>query len=415
MIETINDILVESNFHMPHNSPHLETIENSIAQIQNGDGSKNEALTRRIQLALNKEFNCNCQGVYILDNNMDKYFFGACIIPTEDECYKIIDNMVRADENIKFERCSSFVINIDSKLLYDVCATPREVTAVLLHEIGHKAFSAIKKVELKQKLIYSSMEQGVEPSQIREKYIACKGVLMTPVINMFTSSFTSIGLIKEIGADSFAIRYGYGRDLADLLAKLKEIDSRRSLFVKGRKSDDDALMKWSIDNMINFSMRRKSILRTLERQNDDSNFIGVNNLIKSQINKLKNTRVSFKGLQIANKLKSESFKSFVDMKTKGMSQLELDELAVEIDRIEYHEDKAYLINRIHKDISDCDKQIAKLQNTIKKTGGYNNNIKLEELKKFRNELVELTNKVKSTKIVEKDFDLRVEYPEGYKG
>lgn len=414
MSENVELIMVESSLHMPHNSSHMETLENAITKIQSG--SSTDEMCRKIQLAINKEFNANCQGVYVIDNNTNNYFFGACIIPTEEECYKIIDNLTRGDENVKFERCSSFIINLDSKLLYDVAATPKEIVAVLLHEIGHKTFSSLQKVKLKEKLIEVSMEEGIEPSKMKQTYIGCKYILMTPVINCFTSCFSSIGLLNEIGSDSFAVRYGYGRELASLIKKLMELDTRKNLFRKDRKVDEDTLLvKWSVTSMINFAIRRKAILRDLQSQTKGEMLMGIPKLIDAQIKSLSNTRVNTRGLSVSRKFNNESVKSFIEMKTKGLSQLELDEIIVEIDRIEYHEDKLYLVNRIHKDIMDCNKEIDSLSVKMKKTGNFKLQMRIDELNEFKKQLVELTDKVKNTKIIEKDFEIRVHYPEGYKG
>jgi hypothetical protein len=255
------------------------------------------------------------------------------------------------------------------------------------------------------------------PEEMKKKYIACKSVLLIPIINAFSSTFSSIKTIKEIQADNLAVRYGYGVDLAELIKKLMEADEYKGIFRKDITVDKEnkLIVDWSVRNMIQFKVRRNQIVRELELQNRNEKSPVLKDLINKQINTLKNLKINTKGISVHNKLQQESFKSFIEMKKRGYSQLELDELEVEIGRIEYHEDKLYLINRIYKDLADCEREIEDLEKRYSKSPSQILQIKIDELKMFKNKLLALPMKVKSVKIIEKDFEIKAVYPKGYEG
>ena len=420
VVESVCDIILEKSInYMPSDSPHFETMEHAIDEIQ--DGKNINQNLKKIKIALAKEFKVNCEEIYIVNNNLDNYFFGASIIPTEEECYKIADNIIRGDENIKFDKCSSFIIHLDSKLLYDVDATPKEIVAAILHEIGHKAFSSLSRVELKDKLIKASFEADIMPEQMKNKYIMYKTMLIVPILNTFTSSLSSISLIKEIKSDNFAVRCGYGSPLASLLNKLLEIDtsSNRRLFRRDVTNDkeQEMIVKWSVRNIINLKVRRNQIIKELESHNKDEHFQGIKNIMTKQISKIKNMKINSSSSMLLSGSKNinESLKSFIEVKTKGYSQLELDELEIEIGRIEYHEDKLYLVNRIHKDIADAERVKASLQEKFNKSGSTHTKMRIEEINSFINKLKAMPSQIKKVKIIEKDFDIYVKYPAGYEG
>ena len=54
--------------------------------------------------------------------------------------------------NVLCVQCSEFVIEFDSKLVFDLGASPKEITAALLHEIGHKVFYTQTQIRAKATL-----------------------------------------------------------------------------------------------------------------------------------------------------------------------------------------------------------------------------------------------------------------------
>ena len=100
-----------------------------------------------IESAIKREFGIQIK-LSILDNK--KQFFGMCVYPSMNEIELLTQAMMdNGDGNIKFSELekmhmhvmmnSTMIVEVDSLLLYDhnLNATAGEVTAILLHEVGH--------------------------------------------------------------------------------------------------------------------------------------------------------------------------------------------------------------------------------------------------------------------------------------
>jgi hypothetical protein len=99
---------------------------------------------------------------------------------------------------------------------------------------------------------------------------------------------------------------------------------------------------------------------------------------------------------------SESVKSFKEIKKKGYSDLEYSELLIEIQLLQYNEDKMYLITRIHKNINTALKVKAKTHSETEKT----------QIDAFITQMRELLDLVqnKKCKTTAEDFTIMVNYP-----
>lgn len=415
------------------NSPHFDTMETAIAQIQEKHDVEVNLL--KIQKAINAEFKTNCSKVFITENRLKGEFFGAHIIPTENECYKMIDNVIKIKENVKFEKCSEFVIELDSKLVYDLKATPQEIVAVLLHEIGHKVFYTKHRTRMKAKFLEVIASNGVlvGGAVALGGLVTYKFLLITLILNYFNSCFCNILSLKdEIDSDSFAVQFGYGVHLHSVITKI--IDNSRAFgsmrIGRNKEKEDKAIAEWCFKSMLDFTLRKKHIRKDLEMMLRSETNPEVVKLIKSQINSLDTVSKRTKGLNsvkmnlfsngagvVSNK--SESFSSFAEMNAKGISYLELDEISVEIDRIRDHEDKLYVMSRIHKNLADNGKFIQRKEKDLAKKklsdSQIRDNVEMKELMAYRSQLLDLLQRCRSIKPREKHHHFIVGYPVGYEG
>lgn len=433
ILESCNSFLLSEAGSDFSDSPHFETIENAISQIQENHNVDINLL--KIQKAINAEFKTNCSKVFITENNLKGEFFGAHIIPTEKECYKIADNIARVKENVKFEKCSEFVIELDSKLVYDIGATPEEILAVLLHEIGHKVFYSKHRVHMKAKFLEVVLSNGaaVGTAMALGSLVTFKFLLVTLVLNAFNSSFCNLLSLKdEIDSDSFAVCYGYGVHLHSVMTKIIDHSKMFTRFGVGRnkQKEDKAIAEWCFKSIMDFNLRKKYIRKDLEMMLRSEKNPEMVKIIKSQINSLDTMSKRGKGLGsvkmnlfsngagvVSNK--SESFSSFAEMNAKGISYLELDEIAIEIDRIRDHEDKLYVTSRIHKNLADNGKHIQRKEKELIKNklsdSQIKDNVEMKELLAYRSQLLDLLQRCRSARIREKHHGFIVGYPVGYEG
>jgi hypothetical protein len=406
-------------------SKYLAQIEDAVEQIQmKKDIPQNLELIRRM---INLEFKATCEQVYLTTNNTQSYFFGIHVFPSKKELYNIADKVIRVDEKIHFENCKEFILELDSKLVYNVGATPKEITAAILHEIGHKVYSKQAQIRAKVMFMNSALKYGGVVAGVVKIASPVKWLLFSAILVTFSNSLNSWLRIKdELDADSFAVKYGYAVDLNSLIIKLTKdsaltlgfgmIGRSASRQAIGSDESEKAIMRWSFQNIMDFSLRRGEIVRQLEIQLREEPSEYGREVIQEQLNQIKkdnkqgiNVRMS-----IASSLKKEdvkleeSVKSFIEVQTKGMSYLELDEISVEIDRIETHEDKVYIITRIYRNLSIAQKAIEKLSKDNTGSG----KVRQEQFKDYVKQLKELLDRTKSVKVKDTQYGVFVKYPKG---
>ena len=404
------------------NSPYLTTIENAIRDIQNKKNiSSNLELIKKM---VNKEFNTNCVRLILTNNNTTNYFFGMHVFPTQQKLIEISDKIIRTDEKVKFESCKEFIIEFDSKLIYEIGATPKEITAALIHEIGHKAFST--KEQVRSYLIFTSEagRLGYTGYMLFSRVSPLKFLLISAIMFTFSGFLKNLVELKgEMDADSLAVKYGYGKDLYSLFNKLTSDDLGRMVLIsnnRGKKSDEERLLfNWSIKNILDFQLRKNKIKRDIEEQMKNENSEAVKEVLKAQLDFINRSKASFNiSTTKSEDVLNESILSFIDKKRKGYSGLELDELEVEIQRIEDYEDKIYLINRIHKDLNIADGAIKKIKEKNDKlniSSNKDDEIVFGEIEEYKRKLNEMLSRIKSTKIEKREFGITMAYPLGYKG
>ena len=95
---------------------------------------------------LNKSFQGTCEDIYIGNKTNDKKIYGMCVYPTVESLRELSLKIIKPDKEQSKEITKfvigdniRYIIEIDPNLLYSkfINFTPAELTAVLLHELGH--------------------------------------------------------------------------------------------------------------------------------------------------------------------------------------------------------------------------------------------------------------------------------------
>ena len=107
----------------------FDDLEMACAEIIDSDGKR--GLTN-LKKELNRFFkDSNCKE--ILFTKSDTLFFGMCVYPQVTK--ELVVEILQDDKNVRFKEYS---IEIDSKILNPMLGiTPRELLAMVLHEVGH--------------------------------------------------------------------------------------------------------------------------------------------------------------------------------------------------------------------------------------------------------------------------------------
>jgi len=341
------------------NSSNLLKIEEIVGNMQKNEINRATMFLENVRRQLNREFNADCVEIRIC-NNTGKGFFGAAIYPTIDEVDKMAQGVITAvseDGKVTFKNCTKFIIELDSKLVYDMGATPREIVAVILHELGHVVYNKQALISTCTRIATTLIGEVASIGALALKVLSpLKFLLYQAIIIGFSSVFEfRNGLKDEEMADSLAVRYGYGADLFSVLQKMTDLGmSKKS--VNDKKKEQDLVCKWSVGNLINFKMRKAKIereLKNLLKSKDISDY--ERQILQNQLNQIAKYKggserlmESYTGGFNKEAVLLESLNTFLKDVSSNRVQKELDLLSIEIDRIEDSEDKMYCTLRIHK-------------------------------------------------------------------
>lgn len=186
----------------------MKTINYDFSKLQscmfsiksNGSNSTNlNELKRQLNLFFK---DAQCKDV-IYTNNTDKLFFGMCVMPVLSST-DAVDVML----NNKSIRITEYYLEMDSKL-FDVGLSAQELTAILLHEVGHMVNDTTPVNKTRAALdIYLEKNNKtlVIKDSIHEKE------LFKYAIKDTMRKLSSIFYCKdeEIIADEFVVMCGYG-------------------------------------------------------------------------------------------------------------------------------------------------------------------------------------------------------------
>ena len=407
----------------------LLIIEECFRNIQHEKSV--EKNLRMIESAIKREFDVNIK-ISIINNK--RQFFGMCVYPSPEEINKLTTllletNVKMADvERVHIECVTKgeHIVEIDSILLYDhnLNASAGEVTAILLHEIGHI---------LTSNNIVCRFERAKEYITIKFDNKTRK---LVPIIPMITTLFNivtlqifsnhfNIGLTKEKHADELALKMGYGQELADILGKLIANGQgervRRS--VRDEDKDIEITIDWLIVNIKELEYRKDRLKRSLKtiKMTTPSPYLAkrLGELTDKVFKKDKETMVEkaevINEAFIISKLKDDKIKAPVGAvdrsgRVKKLLPRDLAIYRAELERVNTVDDKIFLLERLYDllDIAEYAKQMVQID--PRKVGQTEQTIDL-----YIKSLHELISETSARNISRTKYGLFIKYPADYEG
>lgn len=220
-------------------------------------GIKNSPTTSRLNAlrsVLNTTFkDIKCKEV-LYTKNTDKVFFGMCVMPVfkaDDVTKVLVDNDI---SNVNKE----YFLEFDSKL-FELGLTTQELTAVLLHEIGHIMINMEKCLDELVNAICMYMSVNKDTINLNKSH-KCKEVLAFGIKNSLRN-IGSLFIDDEVSADSFAVALGYGNELQSALKKIRRKAPALNRDVKNKL----LVLQWTLRLYKNLTLRRIPALRTLQK------------------------------------------------------------------------------------------------------------------------------------------------------
>lgn len=269
-------------------------------EIDPNDKFKNE-LTK-IEGLIKKLLNGKIILKFDVASKFDKLSFGMCIFPSNEEMHRrVADALKNPGTGFYLYECNNSMVWIDyamiGVLLKNKITSGRYLTAVLLHELGHKVYVASQ-----NKIRYYGTNKSIVPTSSKIKNVGtgvAGGILLvvgsmafelniesynTKAAISIISSFigvvlTTIALAKaqqitdtetyvasESLSDLVAVKYGYGTEIA------KTMDIFYAM-TKVKVEKMSRLMRWfrKSANELNASkLRRTEVKKALEKELKDS-------------------------------------------------------------------------------------------------------------------------------------------------
>lgn len=380
------------------NNFNFSTIEN-IMMIIGEDHSLNKLCTLKNEL--NKFFyKSKCREI-IYTNNTDKLFFGMRVYPVI--CNNDVVDIITDENNKVFD---GYYLELDSKLFDPLLnLNEQELTAILLHEVGHIAYDLGTIDEVRKQIdMYFVEINDTFDTNISNNYKSLLAYALKDSVIKVGSLFSKIGN-DELIADSFVFAYGYGEHLQSAINKIS-----KSLTFVGKNIDNRLItLAWVLRLKYDFKFKRLPAIKTLNKAKQ----LTSSKLEEREIAYVINTLNSMNGAydiniseSIIDNVKNRFNKKFNEFKTKGIRYIKNDiyELNLRIRCAETENDLLYVIRTLNSDI-------AILKDYLTEEGVSEE--EREEIYKTLEEMYKLRNMAAKNKEIRSSSDslIQIVYPE----
>ena len=415
---------------------------------------------------LKREFNIKVSIDIV--KNTSNVFFGMNIYPSINDLRRIADLMIsdktRSEEFIhSWNEIEEWCIEIDSLLFDDLGfdIEAGELTALLLHEIGHVIFSdEVPKTTLKVVKFNVLKRELMFRNLFKEGNV--NGLIMSfPIIEACSNkSFSKKSLNNELNADEFVRKCGYGKELYTLIDKLI-VNGQNNMVnkhIKEKEQDISIITNWSLDNINSLVTRKRKLYRSLKLEmiRNPSNyvkdiaqrlnsllfkeskktFINTNetqhiimgedgstvlmdeqkcyeNLTELTIDDIPMDPVIETPVVAAIAKGAKSVTRFFDKhnRIKPCKMRELDVIEVEIANIKNADDKMFILECLHDELDRVRYALdLSYEGRSEKVGQ-----SIPSLMNYKNKVLKLINECKNTPIPKEQYGLFIKYPKGYEG
>lgn len=369
--------------------------------------------------------------IEIIPVNDNSPLFVMSVFPEKSVVSKIISSVTTNSGNIEtikklWEQNKKWTLEIDERILNKnvVNCTNRELTALVLHEIGHVVCTNSIPSRISTIIQYEIAKSKLENKILAADKIFSK-ILALPILNACVSDSRKSDkpLSVEIKADNFAKKMGYQQELLSVLKKI----TTNTKYPKGGtiNKNMEEMTKFSINTLNQLKAREDNLLK--------KNLISLKKectspYIESYIDDFYNTifesgskaistidRVTFmenRADNIVENYYTEFF--FGKKKLSKIDPAELDYIDIKTNEIKNENDKMMLISYIHSklDIIDFYLGILKDPKLAKK---YNVPNTAEQLERMRHRLLTSRENILKFKIPERNKGIIIAWPENYEG
>lgn len=449
---------------MPDYSDKLSVAEDSLAMFINGKmnaqrlGEKLSAVFSAIPFfGVKRNYH-----IAVVNTGMVKEpFFGACVYPKIDEANKIseltvVKSVPFADIKKAWQNIQDWEIELDSQLFNrnEINITPKEVIAIMLHEIGHVVYSdqSVERFYRAYKATRAKMKSG-EFETIKLAY-AIFSIPLSISCQLRSWKRGKAGINEEIYADNMVKDAGYGDDYVSAMSKIiagfgsymaNDISMMSDEKVKER-------VRWANMNIVDFVRRKERLASDLYMEGARTPSQYLKNMYSSVLRTLGvNLRENYTGdavectIEILNdpacmetysvNIDTKEFAAFdaavestlhlarftlgtpafesisFSKKKKGLpSWIEIDRISIEVDKISNQSDRQFVLDMIYDKMND----ITQFMEYVCQTDEGRNKYEAEAQR-----MLDALNTQRERVLAKRNFNKRyrvfVPSPEGYEG
>lgn len=330
---------------MPKNNYNLDALEEIVIKVKSNPSNSNLfALKNELNRFFTESKCIEC----IYTKNTDKFFFGArtlVVLESDD-----VSDILLGDKIVKIDK---YYLELDSKL-FEIGLTGKEITAIILHEIGHCVIGGNTVSDVRKVLDYYytanktslSIKDTAQYNQILKYGI-------TDTMFKLHSIFYKTDP-EEVAADTFVAMCGYGPQLQSAFKKIIS-----NSFDVNRNTPKLATLDWTLQLYKNVKFKRIPALNLLRKAEK----ITGSTLDKRQINDVV-TALQRIDTEIANEATyflDEASKNslFGRLKRNGLKSIEEDlyEFEIRARNAETEDEVFYTLKQINSRISILDDYI----------------------------------------------------------
>ena len=406
----------------------FKSIDNAFLVLQEDKAS--ETGKKIIKDSLNEIFDVEFD-IEIIPVNDNSPLFVMSVFPEKSVVSKIISSVTTNSGNIEtikklWQQNKKWTLEIDERILNKnfINCSNRELTALLLHEIGHVVCTNSIPSRISTIIQYEIAKSKLENKILAADKLFSK-ILALPILNACVSDSRKSDkpLSVEIKADNFAKKMGYQQELLSVLKKI----------TTNQKYPKGGTINKNMEEMTKFSINTLNQLKAREDNLLKKNLVSlkkecVSPYIESYIDDFYNTifetgdksissieHLTFmenRADSIVENYYTEFF--FGKKKLSKIDPAELDYIDIKTNEIKNENDKMMLISYIHSklDIIDFYLGILKDPKLAKK---YNVPNSADQLERMRTRLLTSRENILKYKIPERNKGIIIAWPENYEG
>ena len=416
----------------------FEAIDHAFARLL--EKSSDKGPLTAIETNLRATFHKNIS-VDVIPHKDEDDLFLMSVYPDEDTVNEVVRAIVDegSDGAIRkiWNGADKWFVEIDKRILSgasDLEFNSKELTALLLHEVGHIVYSNSipQRISRIMRMEYARANIGTK-QLLKDKVFS--QILSIPILSacLYDNYRTKDKIKEELKADVFAVKMGYGDELESALNKLISTSTARpanQVNVDSGKvySDMKSITKYSIETIENLKERKKSIAKSNFKKllmDSPSKYLSdaigkvQDLLVKSSVeaipDDMKMERVADRMDGIVDAFFESTYMTEGLLGKKKLQKIDPkipDMIKIQIDGLKSNDERALLVSYIHDKISMVDYYLEILETGNPKYEIYNTK---EELLRMKNKLEDYLKAVMEKKIPEFSYRFYVQYPEGFEG